>query len=392
MPLTGYKVLDFTQVLAGPFCTQMLGDMGAEVIKLEALEGDRSRNLGARSNGVAVGYLNLNRNKKSLPINLKHAEGRRIVQELLPGADVVVENFKPGTMAKFGLEYEALATDFPRLVYCSMSGFGQTGPRREDPAFDQIIQGFSGFMSITGSEEGGPMRAGPPIADLTAGLVAVQGIVLALLEREKSGRGQLVDISMLDSMLPLLGFTAWEFLHSGEPPRRYGNHHPILAPSGTFRTRDGHINISLTGESMWRRLCRALGEESWLTDPRFATNEARLLHREELIETLEERLQEKTRDEWIGFFLSADIPCGPIHTLPETFADSQVLAREMVRVLDHPRAGPVRVLAHPVRLGRTPARYDALPPALGENTAAILGELGYSAEQIVALREQNVVA
>lgn len=392
MPLSGIRILDFTQVIAGPFGTQLLGDMGAEVIKVESLAGDRARTVGATAEGFSNSFFNVNRNKKSLAIDLKRPEGIRIVEELLPSMDALVENFKPGAMDRLGLGYADLEARFPALVYCSISGFGQTGPRRADVAFDQIIQGYSGMMDVTGTRESGPLRVGGPIADLVGGIFASQGILLALQERRESGKGQWVDVSMLDCMLPLLGFTAWEYLHTGRAPARNGNAHPTLAPSGSFQASDGAFNISLTGEIIWQRFCKALQREVWIEDPRFISNRERFENSAALTALINERLAEKTKTEWMAFFREADVPCGPIYSLEETFADPQVKAREMVRTMTDAAAGAVPVLANPVKLSRTPARYARSAPALGQHTGDILAELGYAEAQIRKLCDAGVVA
>ena len=391
MPLSGIRVLDFTQVVAGPFGTQLLGDMGAEIIKVESPDGDRARTVGATPRGFSNSFFNVNRNKKSIVVNLKHPDGKKVIGGLLETVDVLVENFKPGTLERLGFGYKELQARFPELVYCSISGFGQTGPRRNDVAFDQIIQGYSGMMGVTGSPESGPMRVGGPVADLVGGIFASQGILLALQERRKSKQGQLVDVSMLDCMLPLLGFTAWEYLHSGKAPARNGNAHPTLAPSGSFQASDGAFNISLTGEVIWQRFCKALGRESWIEDPRFLGNAERFEHSGVLTALINERLQEKTRAEWTEYFREMEVPCGPIYDLEETFSDPQVAAREMTRVMTDLVEGDVQVIANPVRLSRTPARYDSPAPALGAHTQELLQELGYSKPDMLDLRESGAV-
>ncbi len=391
MPLTGIRVLDFTQVVAGPFCTQMLGDMGAEVIKVESLAGDRSRTLKEAGEEAGNSFLNVNRNKKSLAVDLKHPDGKALIWELLATADVLVENFKPGTMERLGFGYPALKERFPALVYCSISGFGQTGPRRGEVAFDQIIQGYSGIMGVTGTTETGPLRVGGPVADLIGGSVAAQGVLLALLERHRSHLGQWVDVAMLDALIPMLGFTAWEFLNRGTNPGRNGNAHPTLTPSGSFRASDGPFNISITGDVMWKRFCAALGQEGWPQDPRFVDNTKRMANRAELTELIERRLAEKTREEWFAHFRRAEVPCGPILEIEETFADPQVKARQMVHTIDYPGLGTAKLVANPIKLNRTPARYDRLPPQLGADADEVLGALGFSDEKIRLLREKKAL-
>lgn len=391
MPLSGIRVVDFTQVVAGPFSTQLLGDMGAEIIKVESPDGDRARTIGATPGGFSNSFFNINRNKKSLVINLKHPDGKKVIEGLLKTADVLVENFKPGTLERLGFGYKELQTRYAELIYCSISGFGQTGPRRNDVAFDQIIQGYSGMMAVTGSEESGPMRVGGPVADLVGGIFASQGILMALQERRKSGKGQLVDVSMLDCMLPLLGFTAWEFLHTGRAPARNGNSHPTLAPSGSFLASDGEFNISLTGEVIWQRFCRALEREQWIDDPRFLGNAERFENSAVLTALINERLAEKSRAEWMEYFREKEVPCGPIYDLEDTFSDPQVVAREMIQVMPDPVEGNVKVIANPVRLSRTPARYGNSAPALGAHTQELLEELGYSKSDMLELRESGAV-
>ena len=391
MPLSGIRILDFTQVVAGPFGTQLLGDLGAEVIKIESPAGDRARSVGATPQGFSTSFFNLNRNKKSVAVDLKNPEGKRIIEGLLAMADVLVENFKPGTMERLGLGYADLQQRFPALVYCSISGFGQTGPRRADVAFDQIIQGYSGMMGVTGSEESGPLRVGGPVADLVGGIYASQGILLALQERQKSGSGQLVDISMLDCMLSLLGFTAWEYLHTGKAPARNGNAHPTLAPSGSFQAGDGAFNISLTGEVIWQRFCKALDRDAWIEDPRFLGNAERFENSKVLTELINERLAEKSRAEWMTYFREVEVPCGPIYSLEEALSDPQIKAREMVHVMTDPVEGELEAIANPVRLSRTPATYAASAPALGQHTREILSGLGYGESDMLELRESGAV-
>lgn len=391
MPLSGIRVLDFTQVVAGPFGTQLLGDMGAEVIKVESPDGDRARTLNLTPEGFSNSFFNVNRNKKSLVVNLKSPGGKKVIGGLLDTVDALVENFKPGTLERLGFGYPQLHQRFPSLIYCSISGFGQTGPRRTDVAFDQIIQGYSGMMGVTGSQQSGPMRMGGPVADLVGGIFASQGILLALQDRQKSGLGQWVDVSMLDCMLPLLGFTAWEYLHTGKAPARNGNAHPTLSPSGSFQANDGAFNISLTGEVIWQRFCRALDREAWIEDPRFIGNAERFENSQVLTQLINERLAEKSRAEWIAYFREVEVPCGPIYDLDETFADPQVAAREMVRAMQDPRAGKVKVISNPVRLSRTPAQYNTSAPALGAHTRELLSQLGYGHEEMLELRESGAV-
>lgn len=391
MPLSGIRVIDFTQVVAGPFGTQLLGDMGAEIIKVESPDGDRARTVGVTPRGFSNSFFNVNRNKKSLVVNLKHPEGKRVIEGLLATVDVLVENFKPGTLERLGFGYPDLQERFPALIYCSISGFGQTGPRRADVAFDQIIQGYSGIMGVTGSRESGPLRVGGPVADLVGGIFASQGILLALQERRRSGKGQWVDVSMLDCMLPLLGFTAWEYLHTGDVPARNGNAHPTLAPSGSFQASDGAFNISLTGEVIWQRFCRALDRDAWIDDPRFLGNAERFENSGVLTALINERLAEKSKAEWMEFFREEEVPCGPIYGLEESFSDPQILAREMVREMEDRIEGRVKVISNPVRLSRTPARYSSPAPALGAHTEAFLRELGYSRTDALELRESGAV-
>lgn len=389
-PLAGLKVLDFTRALAGPYCTMMLGDMGAEVIKIESPgQGDDSRKWGPPFQGGESSYfLSCNRNKQSMTLNLKEPEAIAIARKLIGEADVLVENFSPGTMERLGLGYDASLN--PRLVYCSISGFGQSGPNRKLPAYDLILQGMGGLMSLTGPKNGPPSKVGVPIADLTAGMFACHAILAALYHRERSGSGQYVDTSLLDGQLALLTFQAGRYFATGVSPELAGNEHPSIAPYETFATQDGHLNVACGNEGLWMRFCQALGIEDLASESRFATNADRLRHRATLVEGIETSLATRSTNEAISTLRAAGVPCGPIYGLSEVFADPQIDACGLVQTIEHPTAGAIRFPGPPYRFSKSPTELRSAPPRLGEHTAEILTRLGYSAEAILALEQQAV--
>ncbi len=390
--LTGLKVLDFTRALAGPFCTMMLGDMGCEVIKIEAPgKGDESRGWGPPFQGGESSYfLSCNRNKQSLTLNLKDEEARKIVLRLVQEADVLVENFSPGTMARLGLSYAVAAEYNPRLVYCSISGFGQEGPNRSLPAYDLILQGMGGLMSITGPKDGPPTKVGVPIADLTAGMFAAHAILAALYHRERTGLGQYVDTSLLDGQLALLTFQAGRYFATGSSPGLAGNEHPSIAPYETFKTKDGHVNVACGNDGLWRRCCTALGQPALAQDPRFETNARRLEHRPELVAILEQALSRYKTQEAIALLEDAGVPCGPIYRLAEVFEDQHVRELGLVQAIDHPTAGTVQFPGPPFRFSQSPTELRQAPPRLGEHTDPILERLGFQPSDVEALRRQGV--
>lgn len=392
-PLSGLTVIDLTRVLSGPYCTMMLADMGARVIKVERPgKGDDTRAWGPPfQSGESSYFLSVNRNKESLTLDFKPPEGRRVLEQLVARADVVVENFRPGTLDKLGFDYASVASRHPRIVYCSISGFGQTGPRREEPGYDAVMQGEGGLMSITGSADGPPYRLGVAIADIVSGMFAAHGITLALYARERTGRGQLVDLGMLDAVAALLTYQAGAYFATGVAPARLGNRHPTIAPYETFAASDGEVVVAVGNDGLWRDFCAVAGLEHLVQDPRFATNPSRVAHRNELNAILAPRMAERTRAAWIAQLTEAGVPCGSVRSVAEALTDPQILAREMVVPIHHPVAGAMHVTGVPIKLSATPGSVRQPPPVLGGDTDAILGELGYSTTEISSLRERGVV-
>jgi formyl-CoA transferase/CoA:oxalate CoA-transferase len=393
-PLQGITVLDLTRVLSGPYCTMLLADMGARVIKVEQPgKGDDTRAWGPPFlDGESAYFLSINRNKESIALDFKATEGREVLGRLIAKADVLVENFRPGTLARMGLDYAALAPRHPRLVYCSISGFGQTGPRRREPGYDAVMQAEGGLMSITGASDGSPFRLGVAIADIVSGMFAAQGITAALFARERSGRGQLVDIAMLDSVAALLTYQAGIYFATGTAPARMGNRHPTIVPYETFAASDGEFVLAVGNDDQWRRCCRAAGLAALAEDERFATNRQRVTGYDTLRPLLADCLRARPRAHWIATFDAAGVPCGSVRSLDEVFADPQLTARAMALELAHAALGPVRVLGTPLKLSETPPSIRTPPPRLGEHTGAVLADdLGLSREEIDALRAKGVV-
>jgi formyl-CoA transferase/CoA:oxalate CoA-transferase len=388
-PLAGVRVLDLTRFLAGPFCTMLLADYGADVVKLEAREGREFRPPGLTRDTYF--FLSSNRGKRSMTLDLRSPGGRELFLRVLPCFDVVVENFRPGVMEAWGLGAEALLERSPRLIYCGLSGFGADGPYRDRPGFDQIAQGMSGFMSVTGTPESGPTRAGIAIGDLLGGLFAAHGVQLALLARERTGRGQVVNTSLLEAMIGVLTWSAGMYFESGEAPGPAGQHHPMSAPYGRFRARDGYLNIAAAKDSMWEALARTLDREAWLEDPRFANPLTRLAHRDELSAEIEKALGEADVAHWVERLNAAGVPTGPVLDLEQVFRDPQVLAREMLVELPHPEVGRFQTTGLPVKLSATPGRIERRPPLHGEHTNEVLGECGLSPAEIEGLRRSGLV-
>lgn len=392
-PLSGIRIVDLTRVLAGPFCTMILGDLGADVIKVEAPGGsDETREWGPPfAGGESAYYLCANRNKRAMTVNLKTEEGRKIIKKLINTSDVVIENFKSKTMEKWALDYETMKEANPKIIYCSITGFGHNGPYEHLPGYDFIIQALSGLMSITGSEESGPMKVGVAISDVLTGLYAVIGILAAINERNRSGEGQNIDLSLFDSQLSTLVNVASNFLISGNVPGRLGNQHPNIVPYQSFETLDGEIVIAVGNDNQFRKLCGLLNLAGLSDDPKFKTNPCRLENRTELIGILEKSLKERTTKEWIERLNEQKIPCGPIRTMKEVFEDEHVHVREMVVNVNHPKAGQIQLVGSPLKLSRTPVGMNRHPPLAGEHTDEILAELGYSEKIIQAFKEQKIV-
>jgi len=392
--LTGLTVLDLTRVLSGPFATMTLADLGADVVKIEQPgTGDDTRQWGPPFQGDEAAYfLSVNRNKRSLAVDLKLTDGLALVRDLARRADVVVENFRPGTAARLGLGYDDLSADNPGLVYASISGYGQTGPDSHRAGYDAIAQARSGIMSVTGEADGPPVRVGVSSADLVAGMWAVIGILAALRERDRSGQGQWVDISLLDGSVSWLTYVAAGYFATGTRPPRYGSAHPTIAPYQGFATKDGELMLAVGNDAIWRRFAPVAGLDDLVDDPRFATNPLRVSHRDELLPLVADAMASRTSAQWVEVLDAAGVPVGPIQTVDEVVTDPQVLARGMVGEVEHPTAGTLRTIGCPVRLTATPPQVRTAPPLLGQHTDDVLAELGVDAERLTALRASGAVA
>lgn len=389
--LQGIKIVDLSRALSGPFCTMVLADLGADVIKIEpGPTGDMSRTWGPFDRGVSTYYLSCNRNKRGMCIDFRHPDGLATIQRLIDDADVVIENFKPGTLESMGLGYDVLSARNPRLILGSINAFGADGPMSSWPGFDQIAQGYSGLMSLTGFVDGDPTRTGTAIGDLTSGMWLVTAVLAALLERSKTGRGQHVSTSLLASLVGLLSVHGQRYLSLGDVPRRTGNAHSVIAPYGVFQTLDGPLNLAPITSAMWGRLCVLLDLPSLPDDPRFASNEARVERREELKAILESRLKTRSKHAWTELFIEAGLPAGPINTLDEVFDDPQVLHSQLTETVTHPTLGAVRQVVTPV-FSATDSAASRPPPLLGEHTLEVLREAGFDDASINALLAANVV-
>jgi crotonobetainyl-CoA:carnitine CoA-transferase CaiB-like acyl-CoA transferase len=404
-PLDGITVLDLTRVLSGPYCTMLLGDMGARVLKVEQPgKGDDTRAWGPPFlypgahtpragdpdvNGESAYFLSVNRNKESVTLDFKHSEGRAVLERLIAKSDVVVENFRPGTLTRLGLDYQTLAARHPRLVYCSISGFGHSGPRWKEPGYDAIMQAEGGLMSITGAADGPPYRLGVAIVDIVSGMFAAYGVAMALFARERTGRGQEVDLAMLDATVALLTYQAGNYFASGKVPARLGNRHPSIVPYETFTASDGEFVLAVGNDEQWRRFCAIAGLPD---DARFATNRQRVTGYDELRPFVADRLRMEPRQYWIDRLTAAGVPCGSVRNFEELFEDPQIAAREMITRVEHATIGQLQALGVPVKLSDTPGAVRTPPPTLGQHTTAVLEQdLGFSAEAIAALRQQQVI-
>jgi len=385
-PLSPYSVLDLTRARSGPTCVRQLADLGASVIQVAAREGedgDFSRH--------GFDAQNLHRNKRSITLDLKAPEGIEILKKLAAKSDILVENFRPDVKTRLGIDYETLSAINPRLIYGSISGFGQTGPYRDRPGYDQIAQGLGGLMSITGLPGQGPVRVGIPVADLTAGIFLAQGILAAIIERERSGRGQWVHTSLLQAMVTMLDFQAARWLIGNEIPPQAGNDHPTGIPTGVFTTKDGHINIAAAGQQMYRRLCEALGIEALIDDPRFRSSKDRSKNRAVLNAELDRVLASKTSADWVELLNAKGVPSGPILNVQQVYENEQIVHLNMAVPVKHPVLGELRLQAPPSTLSRTAASVRTPAPDVGEHTDEILGELGFSAHDVARLRRDKVV-
>lgn len=391
--LSRIKVLDLSRVVAGPVCTSILGDLGADIIKVEGPDFlDETRAwFPPDIEDISLYYMAVNRNKRAITVNLKTKEGIQIIKKLIQESDVIVENFKTGTMERLGLGYEDLKALNPKIIHCSITGFGHTGPYKQLPGYDFLAQAMSGFMSVNGTSNGEPVKAGIAMADLYAGLYAIISILAALEARKHTGRGQHCDISLMDSMVASLLNIGTGFLNTGNLPKRYGNQHPTLVPYQNFQTKDKEIIIAVGNDRQFQRFCSLINTEELPQDERFATANARIIYREELIPKLQEVILTKTADEWLTLFQENNIPCGPINTLDRVFTDEQVLERQMIQEVEHPTVGIVKLLGSPIKLSDTPVTIERHPPLHGEHTEEVLLELGYDKQEIESFMEDKVI-
>lgn len=392
-PLTGITVLDLTRVLSGPYCTMVLADLGARVIKVEHPgKGDDTRHWGPPFvGGESAYFLSINRNKESVTLDFKAPDGREVLERLIARADVLVENFRPGTLDRGGFGWAAMHERFPALVYASISGYGQTGPRRDEAGYDAVMQAEGGLMSVTGEPDRPGYRLGVAITDMVAGLYCSQGITAALLARERSGLGQRVDIGMLDTTAALLTYQAANWFTTGETPQRIGNRHATIAPYETFTTSDGEIVIAVGNDDIWKRFCPVVGLPDMAANPRFTTNRDRMANYEEMRPPIDRAFRTATNAEWVTRLTAAAVPNGEVRDIGQMLNDPQLAARDMIATLMHPTAGATRVVGTPIKLSDTPASLHSAPPLLGQHTDIVLDELGYSPETIADLRSRRVI-
>ena len=404
-PLSGIRVLDLSRVLAGPWCTQTLADLGADVIKVERPgSGDDTRGWGppflkdreGRDTAESAYYLGTNRNKRSIAVDIAQPAGQALIRELVARCDVFIENFKVGDMARYGLDATALCALNPALVYCSVTGFGQTGPYRERAGYDYAVQGIGGLMSVTGERDdlpgGGPQKVGVAVADLFTGMYATVAILAALRHRDRTGEGQVVDMALLDSQVAMLANLGANYLATGVAPARAGNAHQNIVPYQVFEVADGHLILAVGNDSQFAKFCEVAGAAELASDPRFMRNEGRVRHRDTLVPLLATLMTQRTKRDWLSALEAAKVPCGAINNLAEVFADPQVNARGMTVAVDHPLAGSLRLVASPMKLSATPVQYRRAPPLLGEHTDEVLRDLGWSDAQRAALRAHGVIA
>jgi len=394
-PLRGLRVLDLSRVLAGPFCTMILGDLGAEVIKVEApRQGDDTRQWGPPFiGGESAYFLSVNRNKRSIALNLKNSKARQIVLELAKLSDIVIENFRPGVAEELGVGYETLKSVNPRLVYCSISGFGKDGPYRDRPGYDIVMQAMGGFMGITGTSEGEPVRIGVAIIDLCAGLYATIAILAALRHRDRTGEGQFIDLALFDSSVSLMTYMAGYYFASGVIPPRMGSAHPTIVPYQAFKAKDGnYIIVAIGNDRLWGLFCDAMGLKDLKDDPRFARNADRVKNRRELLERLDAAFLSRGRDEWVALLESAGVPCGPVYSMGDIFSDPQTLHRHMLVEMNHPTLGKIKIIGSPMKFSSSSVRLDAPPPLLGQDAEWVLRKLlNYSDEAVQELRRQEAI-
>lgn len=393
LPLEGIKILDLTAAMAGPSCTQFLADFGASVLKIEPPgRGDMLRDFGPPfAGGEGYYFLLNNRNKRSMTLNLQTEKGIEVFRKLASTADIVVENFRPNIKRKLKVDYDDLKETNPKLIYASISGFGQSGPYENRAGFDPIAQGMSGLASVTGFEHTGPIRVGVAIGDSLGGIFGAMGILLALFERERNGKGQRVETSLLEGLVAVLGMQAAKYFGTNKRPEPQGNDHPLVAPYGTFKTKDGYMNIAAGNQPMWERMAKALGLEHLISDERFVTYGDRIRNRPKLTRLIEERLAEKTTKEWEEILNEVGVANGPILYVDEVFQDPQVLHQQMLLEVDHPAAGRIKTIGFPIKLSQTPAQVRMPPPLMGQHTEEVLKDLGYSAEESDAMRKEGIV-